>query len=407
MPESHLQANGRKLRIGFVHRLDARRILSWSGTLFFMAKALNDHVGEVVYLGPDNSFVTSLSVDLLTRLNMFWKRRTGRCILTEHLHPLSRHAGRFFERRIAEQPCDILFAPAASVQIAHIQTDLPIVYTSDANWADLIAYVPEVRPAFEFGRRQGDYIELAAITRADAVVYPSKWPIATARNYYGAPQEKLYHFPLGANLEDVPSRESALQRRFTGRVNLLMMGVDWARKGGAIAYECMASLVARGMDAHLTVCGCVPPAGFEHPNLRVIPFLNKNVPEERAQVTRLFQEAHFLILATRAEAFGVVICEASAHGLPSLVSDTGGTSGALHDGRNGYLMPYEASGADYADRVMRVIADPEQYSALVVSSRNEYEKSLNWDAWGRSMRRVMEDVLARRDETIAVGSNRG
>lgn len=42
------------MRIGFVNQHDARNVRSWSGILHFMAKSLEEHVGEVVYLGPDD-----------------------------------------------------------------------------------------------------------------------------------------------------------------------------------------------------------------------------------------------------------------------------------------------------------------------------------------------------------------
>ena len=388
-------SKGKQLRIGLVHRLDARSVLSWSGIPFFMTKALNKHVGEVIFLGPDESFLTEFIIKTTNRINHIWKKLTRNGLISAHNSTLSRRTARFYEQQIAKHPCDILFAPAASIEIASIKTSLPIVYTSDTNWADLIAYVPEVRPSFESARRQGDLIEAAAISRADAVVYPSAWPVKTTRDYYHAPASKIFHFPWGANLDAIPDRAAALHHPLEGRIKLLLVGVDWARKGGAIAFECMKSLVDRGIDAHLTVCGCVAPSEFEHPNFRVIPFLSKRDPEQRKQIFQLFEEAHFMLLPTRAEAFGIVICEASANGLPALVTDTGGTGGALVDGVNGFLMPYEARGDAYADRIAATIADPARYAALVASSRDRYEQHLNWDAWAISMRGVMETVLRR------------
>jgi glycosyltransferase involved in cell wall biosynthesis len=130
--------------------------------------------------------------------------------------------------------------------------------------------------------------------------------------------------------------------------------------------------------------------------MHVIPFLNKNDSEDRAKISRLFLDAHFLLLPTRAEAMGIVTCEASAHGLPALVTDTGGTRGALNPGVNGFLLPLNARGADYAEKIISVIASPARYADLVLSSRDEFERSLNWDAWGRAMLSLMERVLNRK-----------
>jgi glycosyltransferase involved in cell wall biosynthesis len=413
MSDALLPKSNTRLRIGFVHRFNAQNIRSWSGTFFFMARALEEHVGEVIYLGPDESAGTKFIIDNTARVNRIWQRITGKILATDHNRVLSKRLARFFESRLTEQHCDILFAPAASVEIAEIKTRVPIVYSSDTTWADVIDYYPEYSGLSSIARLEGERIEAAAITRADAIVYPSDWAIRTALDHYNSPAEKIHRVPFGANLEVVPTRAVALHHPLNGKVNLLLVGVDWERKGGPIAFECLRSLLDRGIDAHLTVCGCIPPPEFNHPNIQVIPFLNKNEAEQQQRMSRLFQNSHFLLFPTRAEAMGIVTCEASAHGLPALVAQTGGTKGALKEGVNGFLMPFAARGDAYADKILSVIADPARYEALVTSSRDEYENFLNWDAWGRSVRSVVERLLHRkidvdsRHEAIENGNGTG
>ena len=382
-----------RLRIGFVHRFDARNIRSWSGAFFFMAQALQNHVGDVVYLGPDASFGTKFIIDNVARINRISKRLTGKTLVTDHNRILSKRLGRFFSRRLHESPCDILFAPVASVEIASLETNLPIVYQTDITWAAIVGYYPEFSEISAFGKAEGERIESAALARAKASVFPSNWAAESARNHYGVSPSTVYQIPFGANLKEPPSRASALRRALHGRINLLLVGVDWERKGGAIAYDCLLSLLDRGVDAYLTVLGCVAPAQFKHPRLCVIPFLNKNDPEHRKQINQLYLDAHFMLLPTRAEGLGIVTCEASAFGLPTLAADTGGVRGSLNDGVNGFVLPFDAPGGAYADKIAAVIADPAHYLALVLSSRNEYERSLNWDAWACSIRSVMEQAL--------------
>ena len=385
-----------RLKIGFVHRFDARDIRSWSGIFYFMSQALNSHVGDVVYLGPDNSRGTKFIIDNTARVNRFWERFTGKILATDHNRVLSNRLGRFFEQRLKETPCDVIFAPVASVEIASIKTDVPVVYYSDITWADIVDYYPEFSSVSPWGRAEGERIEAAAIAQASAAVYPSEWAVDSACKHYGASRETTFKVSFGANLNDPPSRESALDRRLNGPVNLLLVGVDWKRKGGPIAYECLTSLLDRGIDARLTLLGCKPPAGFEHPKFRVIPFLSKHDAEQRNQIRQLFLDAHFMLLPTRADATPIVTCEASAFGLPTIAADTGGLRGSIKEGVNGFLIPASASGHAYANTVMNVIADPARYKALVVSSRNEFEGSLNWDSWGKAMRGVIEGVLARK-----------
>jgi hypothetical protein len=102
-----------------------------------------------------------------------------------------------------------------------------------------------------------------------------------------------------------------------------------------------------------------------------------------------------MLLPTRADATPIVTCEASAFGLPTLATDTGGLQGSITRGVNGFLLPPEAHGDAYAAKIVSVIDNPAGYDDLVVSTRNEYENNLNWDAWGRSMRSIFEMALQR------------
>lgn len=393
MTDAHSLRSNRRLRIGLVHRFDARNIRTWSGIFVFMCQALESHVGEIVYLGPDRSFGTRLVEHGMWRANQLSKKFTNRDLCTDKNRVLSRSLGRFFERRIKEMQCDILFAPIAAAEIAYLKTDLPIVYCSDISWSLMLDYYPDTSSFSTTARKEGFYIESRAIRRATACTFPSDWATESFSKDFGSVPESTFTISFGANISDPPTRTSATDRSVGLPINLLLIGVDWIRKGGAIAFECLTTLLDRGVDATLTLCGCVPPAGFEHPRFRVIPFLNKHDPEQRELMKQLFLNAHFLLFPTRAEAFGVVTCEASAYGLPTIATDTGGVGGALRDGINGFLMPYEARGDAYADKIMEIIAVPEQYHTLVVSSRDEFERRLNWDVWGRSMRSVFFHAL--------------
>lgn len=399
--------NGRPLRIGMLHREDTTVRRTWSGIMFYMAAALETHVGEVIHLGPDNSRATDFVQDQRYRLNRLWRRLTGNRLLAEHNRALSWQLGRFFRKRLRGLPCDVIFAPAASIEIAGLKTSLPIVYFSDITWDLAVDYYPQFQSLSSMGRVEGERIEARAIRRAGAVVYPSQWAAGNARRHYGASPESTFVVPFGANLAEVPARKKALDRSLVSPIRLLLVGVDWARKGGSIAFDCLTSLLKMGIDARLTVCGCVPPPGYTHPDLEVIPFLDKDLPEHRARLSQLYLDSHFFVFPTRAEAAGIVVCEASAHGLPALVADTGGTGSVIRDGVNGFLMPFEADGAAYAAKIAETVRNPDLYRSLVASSRDEYEARLNWDAWGRDMRAVFGSILARQSRPQVLELRRG
>jgi glycosyltransferase involved in cell wall biosynthesis len=99
-------------------------------------------------------------------------------------------------------------------------------------------------------------------------------------------------------------------------------------------------------------------------------------------------------LPTRAECYGIVFCEASAYGLPVVTTNTGGVSGAVKDGVNGFLLSVDADADEYAIKIMELFSNDEKYYSLVKSSRDLFEKKLNWDAWALEVKKIIvENVL--------------
>lgn len=236
------------------------------------------------------------------------------------------------------------------------------------------------------------------------VLVSSEWARDAAIRDYGVDPGKVHNVWMGANLPDPPSREEALARSYDGgRLRLLFVGVLWDIKGGDIAYEALLRLLEMGYDAELTVVGCRPPEGVTHPRLRVIPFLNKQIPAQRAEFARLWRDAHVFILPSRAEAAGVVFCEAAAHGIPCVATRTGGIPSIIAEGRNGYTLAPSAGGAEYAGQIAEMISDPVRYARLCETSREEYETRLNWDAWGGAVARILSERIPALRERLGDG----
>jgi len=396
------------MKIAIVSRADVADVRILSGFPYFMAQALGKHVGEVEYLPPDFSLGTKL-IDrgerILDRASFLLARRH---LAAGHNRLLAWRLAQVFGSHLSRSRFDVIFAPVASVEIAQLDTEIPIIYATDQNWADAVDYYAGTSALWGFAHREADAIDTAALHKAAAILYPSKWPAKSAEQHYGILAEKINVIPWGANFtpDNLPAAEVAVRHPLGDEIVLLWVGVDWERKGGAIAHACLMSLLEKGITARLVICGCAPPAQFLHPQVSIIPFLNKRDPEQRARLSQLFLNAHFFVFPTQAEAYGLVLCEASAHGLPSLVRETGGTVGAIKNGENGYLIALDAAGEDYAEKILSILETPGQYEALVQSSRRYFEMHLNWDAWGRAVKPVFELVLEQRNVRRQSAQNR-
>ena len=128
-------------------------------------------------------------------------------------------------------------------------------------------------------------------------------------------------------------------------------------------------------------------------DLTIVPFLDKAKKEHLNKLCQILSEAHFLVLPTVFDAYGIVFCEASAYGVPSIAANVGGVSQPVREGKNGFLLPPDATAQDYAEKIKTVFSDRENYIKLRASSRREFETRLNWNVWGERVNNIFEDVV--------------
>jgi len=381
--------NERRLKIAYITASDPHDKRSWSGSIFCIAQSLQKHCGDVYYLGPLNP---------LTELIPKTMHRFFKIILKKNYSPihskiLSQVYARMIQKKLSDESFDLIFAPFASAEIAYLNTDIPIVYLSDATLR-LLSSFPDYFPNWmELSKKEGEYLESAAITKADLILYTSQWAADSALKDYGADKSIVHVIPMGANMDDIPSAQVLKERKKSDECGLLFIGVDWVRKGGEIAFETMIELQKMEIPTKLVVCGCVPPEEFQNPHLEIIAFLDKNDAEQRKELEKLFLQSDFLILPSRSEAFGIVICEASAYGLPSIATITGGIPEIIDSGKNGFLMPLEAGGLKYAEQIKEIYQDPQKYHKMEISSRKTYDEKLNWDNWGKHAKKLIDTLL--------------
>jgi glycosyltransferase involved in cell wall biosynthesis len=374
--------NTERLQIAFLTSMDARNKKAWSGISYYMAKALEKHCGNIHYLGPvkpDLELYIGRIISLLTQ------KIIGKRYDYTHSIRLAKSYGRYFTKKLKKGNYDLIIVPATSSIISFLNTNLPIIYISDATFMNMINYYPFYTNLVKASVAQGMRIERAAIAKSRLYICPSAWAAASAIKDFGANPGKVHIIPFGANIDEVPSRDEVLSRKKERTCRLLFLGVEWERKGGAIAFDTFNELINRGINAELVICGCKPPKDFKHSKIKVIPFLDKNKKKSYHEFYNLLIESDFLIMPSRHECFGIVFCEAAAFGLPSIATDTGGVSGAIRNCENGYLLPLSSIGKQYAELIEELFKDEEKYLAMVKKSRELYETLFNWDVWAQEV----------------------
>jgi glycosyltransferase involved in cell wall biosynthesis len=293
---------------------------------------------------------------------------------------------------LATASWDIILAPRASTETAFLKTTIPVVYYSDTTFHSLYNYYEWFSGFSRLSVWEGNRIEKRALENASVCIFTSEWAARSAREFYKIPEHKIHLIPWGPNMETIPAREEVLAPKPMECCRLLFLGVEWKRKGGEIAFQAFRILKSRGYNVKLTVCGCVPPDPFQDDDMEVIPFIDKNNPESGKRFHRIMLNHHFLILPTRAECYGIVFVEASAYGMPTVTTDTGGIGAVVRNGVNGIRLSPDAGAEQYADYIEQVFYQDGHYIALNHSTRDFFENELHWDNFTRKLNTIIQSL---------------
>lgn len=297
------------------------------------------------------------------------------------------------ESRIAQKQIDdghfsLIFCPAKSGALAFLKTNIPIVYLTDASFAQMVDYYEHTSNLSALNIWAGNYIEKQAIQKSRKIIVASQWAKESVMKDYNCDEYKLEMICFGANVNQACASEISLK----GKINLLFCGVDWKRKGGHIAIQTFIELKRRGISAYLYLVGCNPEEEIIDEDIEVVGFLNKNNEEERIKLEELYRKMHFLILPTIAECAGIVFAESSAYGVPSITYDTGGISSYVINDINGYRLPINADYNDFSDCIEKCVNNSEKYYTLRRRAAEYYRSTLNWNCWDDKFHDVIEEM---------------
>ncbi len=384
------------MRIAYLASCCPRLIHTFSGTSYFCLQALKRHF-EVIDIS-DRVFDCTLNV-------------IERVLRPARIYPACEpFTGSAFEwwkgRALKELKPDAIFSLSRPWLVSNFLTSVPVIYCSDATQKSLLDYYPEITAIYGArSRRNCLQIERNVVEHARACIFSSTWAAASAVKDYQASSDRVHVVPFGANLDTLPDRDTFASSEMAGTCRLLFVGVNWTRKGGDLAVAVLDRLSDFGINAQLDVVGAKPPRSSRRARVIYHGELDKNKKSDVAKLRELYAKASFLLVPSRQEAFGIVFCEASAFGVPSLTTDTGGIGGAVENGVNGFRLDAKAGPMSYASLINEYWSDPTKYLGLRRTTMRWSAEQLSWARWGERVGEIIHRTIAPRLAPVRVSGS--
>jgi glycosyltransferase involved in cell wall biosynthesis len=378
--------------IGFVYEEDAADITVQSGRPYHIRRALaaaGHTVVDIFPLAHRPAPITSAKV-LLDRLQ-------GRNSRHDRDPQALADYSRQVERALAHRPVDFLFS-AGSRALASVRTTAPILFCADATFRSMIGFYGSFSDLSPWYVEQGDRQERLALSNCAAALYPSQWAADSAISDYGTLPGKVHVVAFGSNLSPPPRAEveRAARARPRDLLRILFIGRDWMRKGGPLVVEVANRLVATGTAVQLDVVGPTErPAGLpDWANYHGV--VEKSGAGGESRLGELYSQAHFFFVPSRAEAYGLVFCEAAGFGVPSVSLAVGGIPAVVRDGVTGICFAQDTPPDAIGQRMLEIFQSEADYNRLSSSTLDVYERELNWDKFAERLTEIAAGEIERR-----------
>lgn len=373
------------MKIGFysVVPLDDKK--NWSGTMFKMYEQLLHQGFEVVWI-PRVCFTKKEERTfkfIEKTFNKIFNRGYNRHLFIYK----AKVAARRLEKNLKDIKVDVIFNPTHVNDFAYLKTDIPIIYLNDANVAQLLNYYHYYSGFGILSKLETKYLEKKTLKNAAYSIFSSDWASNFAVDFYGIHKNKVQTIKFGANIT-VPKKIEF--NKNPSEFTFLFLAVDWIRKRGNLAYESLKILREKGYPVRMLIVGCNPEIKADW--VTIIPFLNKNNPDEFREIQNHLLSSHFLFVPTKADCTPIAFCEAAGYGLPVISTDTGGVSSHVIEDYNGVLLSQNAAAQDYAKEIEKLINAPDKVREYSENARKLYENELNWENWGNEFSKIIKKI---------------
>lgn len=224
---------------------------------------------------------------------------------------------------------------------------------------------------------------------ADAIAAVSSFDMQQCREAFDVSSDKLHLIPNAVDTEKFRpphgQRDGPTTVTFVGRLEQWKGAhsfIEIARRVHQQVPEAVFQLAGEGPLKERLVAESRDLNG----NIRFLGEISHD------RIAELLRETSVLVLPSFIEGLPTVCLEALACGIPVVASDTGGTSEVIREGQTGYLCPSSDLDA-FADRVVRLLRDPELRARLGRNGRALVECQYSWTRVVEMTERLYERLV--------------
>jgi glycosyltransferase involved in cell wall biosynthesis len=322
-----------------------------------------------------------------------------------HVLNEARAAARSVEGRIAmarrEAELDAIVGMCVSVPLAFLETDLPVVYASDATARIVMTSYPRYARRSQSYRDACEECERRALHRASVVGLASDAAVRSAIEDYGVDPSRVGVLPLGSHVVPAPDAIPPIVPPSREDLKLLLVASDPERKRLGFVVDIVRELRRRGVNAELIHIGA-PHRLTRVSCVRSVGELRLSHAGDRQRHAAAIRSSHLSILPSIGEAFGIAPAESALAGRPAIVSDAGGLPTVVRDGQTGIVLSVTEPVAAWVDAIEKLVADPERYCRLASAAQERAWREFTWDRWAESVERMIRWAIAERTKSEQV-----
>jgi D-inositol-3-phosphate glycosyltransferase len=249
-------------------------------------------------------------------------------------------------------------------------------------------------------------VETRIVASANRVIASSEHERQSLIDLYAGRRDRIAVIPCGVDLQrfqPIDRAEAQARLGLSGDVALFVGRMD-PIKGLDVLLHAI-NLLKSHEDLTLVVVGGSGREDEMQRNQALVRSLGIDrqvqfrgaVPQ--AELRYYYSAATVLVVPSHYESFGLAAVEALACGTPVIGSLVGGLPTVIHDGENGFLVPWRQP-AEFAARIERLIGNSPERQELASRARTSVLK-FGWDAVADRVLRVYEEVRDLREPTLA------